>query len=691
MNGLLRLRKGRTRLVAVLAAILASGTTGTRVHATAGRPLPGWLAFGVLLAIFLACYSSVWTHEYGFLDDYFDIVPGKQEWVMKKRIGEGRPLYAVLYGILTTGGLHVADLRLFRLMGIVGLSLLAFSVFRALVRTGWDRFQSLCLSVILCTTLPSQLFAAWATTSIFPFAALVSGFALLLAERSYKLHCPRRRIFLATGSVLILLLAICTYQTAAMFFWVMAAIILFQPESSPKWIACRLVWYGIIFVASMLLGFLVWKSGLAFFPEVAEAGKYQEAGKSISFDLVGKIEYLFQNLVSIVNFSFLSPYHFFFSPEGAPRPHSYNYAIQDAMIATALLYIIFSGLILYFEGSEKQRLLKCFMALSIIPLSHSPMLVIETDIILYRTQLAPTSLVVVYMFFALQGFIRSWRAFATVCMNTVLMIAVVLSVLLAAYHVRSYIVIPQVEELEVMRFPLDQEDLSEIKNIHVIRPTPGGWESLAPLYRLEFGFPSSPVDWNDFPMILHLLYDADKHRLARNNTIVTDTTQISVTSSVLTGIKFTELPDFPSDSLVVDMRNLAVRLQAYRWIDGAAVPGTPVIRSVFDVYLGENNLYYVKDSCTLEDTLDNFLLHVTPADPEDLPGHRKQYGFDNLDFGFEWHGVVYDGQCMAIVRRPDYIDARIVTGQYTESGKNLWKGEFRIRNSRDRMTIFPVW
>ena len=139
------------------------------------------------------------------------------------------------------------------------------------------------------------------------------------------------------------------------------------------------------------------------------------------------------------------------------------------------------------------------------------------------------------------------------------------------------------------------------------------------------------------------------------------------------------MTNLPRTTIVVDMRNLAVRLQAYRYIDGATVPGTPVIHSVFSVYLSENALYYVSDFCTREDIHNKFLLHVIPENPEDLPDHRKQYGFDNFDFDFEWHGVIYDKKCMAIVRLPEYTDARVVTGQYLSgTGKTLWKDEFRI-------------
>ena len=47
-----------------------------------------------------------------------------------------------------------------------------------------------------------------------------------------------------------------------------------------------------------------------------------------------------------------------------------------------------------------------------------------------------------------------------------------------------------------------------------------------------------------------------------------------------------------------------------------------------------------------------------------LPGHRKQYGFDNMDFDFEAHGMIFDGKCLATVALPDYAITSIRTGQY---------------------------
>ncbi len=109
------------------------------------------------------------------------------------------------------------------------------------------------------------------------------------------------------------------------------------------------------------------------------------------------------------------------------------------------------------------------------------------------------------------------------------------------------------------------------------------------------------------------------------------------------------------------------------------VSGEPVIRSDFDVYLGGNRLVYVREPCARADTEATFFLHLIPADVNDLPGQRRQYGFDNRDFHFDdGRGVVFDGKCWVTAVLPDYDIARISTGQYVpvEGGfHHLWEGE----------------
>ena len=102
----------------------------------------------------------------------------------------------------------------------------------------------------------------------------------------------------------------------------------------------------------------------------------------------------------------------------------------------------------------------------------------------------------------------------------------------------------------------------------------------------------------------------------------------------------------------------------------------PIVRSNFDLHLNDNTLHYVRDTCRPDDIQARFFLHIVPHDTNDLPQHRQQYGFDNLNFYFYQHGVRFDGKCLASVPLPDYPIARINTGQWIPDEGKLWEGEF---------------
>ena len=108
-----------------------------------------------------------------------------------------------------------------------------------------------------------------------------------------------------------------------------------------------------------------------------------------------------------------------------------------------------------------------------------------------------------------------------------------------------------------------------------------------------------------------------------------------------------------------------------------ALAGEPLARSVYDVYLAGRELTYLRDGCTDEEANARFFLHVVPAEDGDLPEHRREYGFDNLDFTLAARGARIDGNCIAVVPLPDYPIATIRTGQYDDTGA-LWKAEFAL-------------
>ena len=125
----------------------------------------------------------------------------------------------------------------------------------------------------------------------------------------------------------------------------------------------------------------------------------------------------------------------------------------------------------------------------------------------------------------------------------------------------------------------------------------------------------------------------------------------------------------------------------------AARAGEPLVRSAFDIHRDGRTLTYLRDGCAPEDITTRFFLHVDPVDVRDLPGYRRQFGFDNLDFHplsdtlgnsgtlgvprFSTGAARIDGDCVATVLLPDYPIARIRTGQYAAADV-LWEVEFTL-------------
>ena len=84
----------------------------------------------------------------------------------------------------------------------------------------------------------------------------------------------------------------------------------------------------------------------------------------------------------------------------------------------------------------------------------------------------------------------------------------------------------------------------------------------------------------------------------------------------------------------------------------------------------------VKKSRHWANTEAMFFLHVVPADVADLPAERQQHGFDNLDFDFDEHGMLFDGKCLATVSLPGYPIVSIRTGQYIPGAGEIWEAPF---------------
>ena len=98
----------------------------------------------------------------------------------------------------------------------------------------------------------------------------------------------------------------------------------------------------------------------------------------------------------------------------------------------------------------------------------------------------------------------------------------------------------------------------------------------------------------------------------------------------------------------------------------------PAARSDFALYIQDNKLIYLRESCAAADTAAPFFLHIFPEDVSDLPADRRPAGLVHAGFDFARQGGHFDGKCLAAVTLPDYPIKEMRTGQHIPGQGPLW-------------------
>ena len=106
----------------------------------------------------------------------------------------------------------------------------------------------------------------------------------------------------------------------------------------------------------------------------------------------------------------------------------------------------------------------------------------------------------------------------------------------------------------------------------------------------------------------------------------------------------------------------------------------PIIRSDFDVHIGDGSLIYTKMQCAQEDVDATFFANIFPVDAGSLPARLRQRGYVTIDFNFDDYGAISaDGRCWAEAELPRYPISEIHAGQYVavEDGYHyVWEGTY---------------
>jgi hypothetical protein len=473
--------------------------------------------FFCYLAVFLFTYSSCFTCSYAFLDDYKifeEALTGKKNFFNLMLIS-GRPMYALLNYIALLPLQKIGDMRLLRLISVIGIAILAWLVYRILTRCGLPRRFAFLLGIFIGFLPPFQVYASWSIACYFPYAAILSGMAFWMAEGSFLTE--RLNLWQIGAAIFLLFLAMTIYQPAAMFFWVFVAIISLVPSERPlKEVLSHLAVFFIIGFIAAFFGYVV----VLLFNKillVPQSEMYFRA--RLVNDLSVKASWFFSEvLLNAANLVKLVP-----SP----------------LIAVMVGLFTLTGLGLQFRSNYKTLLAKLGIACLIVPLAYLPNLVIAENFASYRTQTALTSLLSFYFFFACLGFSQLWRKHGKTVLTAGLALVILFTGVMAAYQVNLEFVIPQSVELAYIKSRLQPEALAQARSIYFIAPH---WsDSIAPVIRYdEFGLISSFAEW--VPLSLTRL-------ILRETSPTSSNLSIMVVKGEWSGVP-------PPRSVVVDMRLL---------------------------------------------------------------------------------------------------------------------------------------
>ena len=114
--------------------------------------------------------------------------------------------------------------------------------------------------------------------------------------------------------------------------------------------------------------------------------------------------------------------------------------------------------------------------------------------------------------------------------------------------------------------------------------------------------------------------------------------------------------------------------------EDVAENGDPLARSDFDIYSYDGALYYLSADCpprAPNQAALRIFLHITPANPSDLPAASREFGFENRDFWFRNRAAFFDGKCVNRQPLPEYRIERIATGVYSK-GELIWSADIDL-------------
>jgi len=372
----------------------------------------------------LVTYVPAIVVPYGFMDDYYLLAwqRGLEGEFWKTATQFGRPLHALFLSGAFGLASDIGALRLVRLLGLLGVMLLALFLYYVLREVGVGPWLStgVCVSVVSLASV--QIYVSWAAIFEAPYVAVLAGLASLRLRSASGLegrHAHIRRGEAAT----LLLCALLSYQPAAMFFWVFTAIDVLRPHQE---LARALRKFGeslAVAAVALFFGYVAVRIGVHFYGG-AFAGR-----TNLVHDFVGKARWFWDEPIvnSLGMFNLI------------PTP--------SAALAIAVVAAI--GIVLLHSGCGRRALGFLGLAVAFVPLSYTPNLVISENFASYRSTAALATLLTLYLWFGLWGIARALNSSALPATRRVVTRVFVLALAaLASFAALALVAVPLLRPLE---------------------------------------------------------------------------------------------------------------------------------------------------------------------------------------------------------------------------------------------------
>jgi hypothetical protein len=437
---------------------------------------------GAVAVAATAIYGQVVTSTYAIADDATLLFDARRDntTILDVNVGGGRVLNGIVQQAAMELSTDISSLRWLRLLGVIGLTLVAVVIALAARRVGCGRVAATAMAVIALAMPASQFIGSWAIMFVTTWSALAGLAAGLLLRR------PAPSSGWSSGwtsgwtswlpslpALAVLSAALAVYQPGAMAYFAGGLIVAVAPGPAVRDRWALLGRAVTTFVAAMVIHYV------QFQLVVAVRGAEANSRAEIATDVIGKLTWYLQEVLT----RSLWPFGF--------EAHT------GRALAVAGLCAV--GLVLLTDGWH--RLVALVAAAGALVGAYGPNLVIVDQWPAARTRLGLDLTVAVLVGLAGAGYLRALRRVIgerTTTERTLAVLGVGATVALAgwaAWQISVYVVRPLSVEYALIEQAVARLDADPDVAVTVIR---ADWrDSIAPgVFADEFGLPLSGQPWS---------------------------------------------------------------------------------------------------------------------------------------------------------------------------------------------------